>query len=211
MNRTILTGISLVFTLYSIHLCAQDDSTFKRNLTVKYSYVNSGFGVSKGLLLGIGGNIIFSNNWGASVSYCGNIMKAKELPSDYSAGLIDLFEWQDLGTDKLKDVSARLVKELPVKIKVLRFALEGGASVIHYRCAHFTPVPNPGWFGSNYDVTYTHNTGIGVSLRAKAEFPVTRYAGFEVALISDINQYYSFLGTEIHLTFGILRDRIIPE
>jgi hypothetical protein len=210
-KRALSTALAVIIACFTLCTFAQNDSIIKRNVDLSCSYINLGVGSADGFLFGFGGNLIFSNNWGVSLSYCGNIMKAEEQPPDYSAGLSQLFEWHDLGIDRFNAVSARLVKEFPIAINVIRFGVEGGVSYISYKRAHFIPIPHPAWLGSNYDVTYSINPGIGLSLRAKVEFPVTKYAGFELALISNMNGYYSFMGTEIHLTFGKVRDSNLPD
>jgi hypothetical protein len=184
----------------------QEVGVIKKNVKLSCLYSDLGAGISEGVLLGIGGNFILSNNWGGSLSYSEHSMLANNLPSDYYSGF-SFFSWGYKATDYLYTYSARLMKEFPISTKLVRFGIEGGPSIICYKMASFTPVLNPGLFSRNYDISHSANSSLGFSFRCKAEFPIVRFIGFEIGIISNINEYKSFVGAEIHLTLGLLREK----
>ena len=49
---------------------------------------------------------------------------------------------------------------------------------------------------------------VGLSLRAKVEFPLTKVIGIELAATSNINKLKSYVGGEIHLTIGLVRGKL---
>jgi hypothetical protein len=166
-------------------------------------YLNMGLGKSNSLIMGIGLNLFYSNNWGGSLSCNYFTQRAVELPPDFYGG----FTYLEDPTDHIVSYSVRLMREIPTSVDQIRFGIEGGVSMVQYQRAHFLYSPQ-GWFSlnSNYIVTYSKSNTLGLSFRAKAELPFTRIWGMELALISNINKYQSYVGCELHTTLGMLRD-----
>ncbi len=152
--------------------------------------------------------MICSNHWGGSISYDNYSKKAQELPDDYQAG-------DPIGNenpvDELNSLSIRLLREFPISVKFIRFGVECGPSLILYNRAHFIYEIHGGAYGGNYGIHYSFQYSAGLSLRAKAEFPLTRFLGLEIAAISNINKYQSYVGVDLNLTLGYVRDRIKPK
>ena len=203
-NKILLSIIFQILFLNPEINYAQTDSTVLQKVKLSYMYLDFGVGISENLIIGIGGDFVLSNNWGGSLNYNYFNKEAVELPPDYTGGFFGK------PTDNLNTYSVRLLKEFPTHTKMVRFGVEGGVSFIEYEKAHFAPNPNPGWLGSNYIVTRSIEITEGLSIRGKAEFPVSRFLGCEIALISNLNEYQSYIGAELHFTLGLVRDRIKP-
>jgi hypothetical protein len=72
--------------------------------------------------------------------------------------------------------------------------------------------PNDGsWLGTNYGRTSEDRQVYGLSLRAKAGFPLARYWGMEIATFSHINGFRTALGLELTMALGLVRDRLHPK
>jgi hypothetical protein len=196
--------------LLSVHSYAQSDSTVNQKTKLSFAYLNigGGAGITKGSTLGIGWNMIYSNHWGGSISYGNYNKKAKELPDDYQAGYPI---GNENPVDELYSLSIRILREFPLSAKLIRFGVECGPSLILYIRAHFLYDIHGGGNYSNYGITYSYQYSAGLSLRAKAEFPLTRFLGLELAAISNINKYQSYVGVDLNLTLGYVRDRIKPK
>ena len=178
-------------------------------------YLNIGGGTSNGNLSGMGLNFILSNNWGGSLGFNELNRKSKKMPSNYNPGSFLGFR----GTfpkDKTYSYSIRFLREFPSNSKKVRYGLEGGLSIVKHTAVHFTkndvtPVDrfiinlftlsDP----SNYNVSYSTKSTVGASFRAKLEFPLARWIGLELAAISNLNRFQSYVGGEIHLTIGLVR------
>jgi hypothetical protein len=146
-------------------------------------------------------NFNLSNNWGGSVSYGFIALKAKNLPSVYNSETCPNGNCRG-PSDYLTTRSLRIVKVYPTSEKILRFGIEGGFSLIEYKETQFHK--------SNYNPrTYTSSNttrkSIGLSLQAKMEFPVTKLAGFEFSVLSNINALRTFVGVQLHFTIGVIR------
>jgi hypothetical protein len=198
----ILTGI-LTLTAYP-----QADSIKVEKPKLSALYMGMGAGLcNKGFGDEISLVITTDNNWGGSVRYYNNAVRAKNKPDDFSAGIINLFTLSGLPVDIVKELSFCVVKEFPTKAPLVRFGIEAGPTLVWYRLANFT-ASGDGFFGSNYDINYTGNSSIGFSLRLKSEFPLIRFGGLEVAAYANVNEFYSVAGVQFVLNLGLLRESI---
>jgi hypothetical protein len=184
-------------------------SSQKLRMTGLYGAVGFGIG-RKATPVGISSNFILSNNLGASISYKYKVFKAENLPSDYTAGS-NFLTGPDNSTpdDLFSFFSFNLLKEFPTKYKRIRFGIEAGPSLVKYRIAKFKREPITSILivsSSNYSYRYENFQTVGLSLRAKMEFPFTRGFGLEAAICSNINEYKSFVALEVYLTFGYVRE-----
>jgi len=216
MKNTILFTALFMFLIPQTLFCqAKKASTEKTKLTA--IYLDIGVGVAKGTLSGGGLNFILSNNLGGSFSFNELVIEAKKLPNDYKPSS---FLGYRIGNpeDKVQSYSLRFLKEFPTNNIKVRFGLEGGPSIVKYTAKEFVksvsqPISLFILFGetSNYKSTTTTNNTIGASFRAKMEFPIGRWIGLELALNSNINQYHTYVGAEIHMTVGLVRAKNISK
>ncbi len=185
-------------------------------------YVSAGFGrdllQQRSWFGNFGLTAIARSGWGGSVQMRLGNFTAKNLPADYKGGF-SLFGDPPAPIDAYHAYSIHLVKEFFQAQQRFRYGLEAGPSIIRYDEEIFrpyAPVPQQG-MGINVslgDKTYTHarlrREGFGISLKAKAEFPLARTTGFEIAAVSNINPMASILGLELSWNIGRMRDAI-PE
>lgn len=183
---------------------AQSDNSQNRELkSFKiYGGLGGGFGY-KGGIMGISSTFILKNDWGGSVSYKNNFFKAENMPDNYDAG-VSLAPALPL-IDYLQITSMQLLKEFSTANKKLRFGIEGGPSWVNYNSTNFI-AHSSGYFSSNYETSHTIENTVGLSLRAKAEFPFSKYFGIECAGFANLNKFKSFVGIELYLTFGLVRN-----
>ena len=206
--KTRLSLCLLVFTLcIPVTVCAQSDSLQAgKKLAALYTSLGIDF-CSNGLGVSVNGTFILSNNWGGNVRFNFNAVEAKNLPDDYYDFVL-FIPWGSNGlpTDKYNMLSFNMVKEFMLSTKYLRFGVEFGPSLVMAQISEFTPVENPiPFFGSNYTITMDKKNALGLSLRGKVEAPVTRYAGVEIALFTNLNGVKSIIGMDFCLTLGLVR------
>ncbi len=107
--------------------------------------------------------------------------------------------------DYVQIISIKVLKEFATSNKKLRFGIEAGPAWVNYNATKFEH-NSSGIFSSNYETSRIKKNTVGISLRAKAEFPFTKYFGLECAGFTNINNSRSFIGIELCLTFGLVRN-----
>lgn len=207
MKTLIFRTIYFIFSLLPIYNYAQENSTVIQKTRTSKLYLNFGLGIleSSGKIGGIGLNAISSNNWGFSLSWNFYSISAEDIPPDYFGGLISFPPY-----DNTTSFSIRILKEFDPFTKFIRFGIEAGPSMALYKKVIFTPYNSTSFWGKNYETSTSSKSLIGLSLRAKIEFPVAGFFGIEIAIISNINKYQSYVGSELHFMLGKVRDRIKP-
>ncbi|MBI3232699.1 MAG: hypothetical protein HYZ42_01420 [Bacteroidetes bacterium] len=182
---------------------AQDSAKVKPKIQLVYINYGIGSSMNGNLLVGLGVNLMLNNHLGIALTYNSRLNTASELPGNYKTGLFSA----EL-SDYLDSYSIKLVKEFPSSYKMFRCGVEGGLSIVQYRTAHFTYIPSTGFLESNYETNYTKQNTVGLSLRARASIPVFRLLGVELAAVSNINPIKSYIGGELHIILGLVRQKI---
>lgn len=201
MKKLILI-VNLLFLAFPIY--GQDTIPTAKEKESSIVYINFDGGIATGKSGGvveIALNVIIPTNWGLSCGYSENFKTAKNLPSDYHS------LWYGDPTDHLTALSLRLNKVFPTHSKKIRFGLEAGPSLIIYKELRFEKNNNSGWFNNTYNTNEDKQISIGLSLKAKVEFPLSRYFGLELAAISNINGKQSYVGIMFGISTGVLRKR----
>ena len=150
-------------------------------------------------------NVVSKLEWDASLGYYNYIQFAANLPSDYSSGLCIFGAC--IPIDELSMYSFRIMKEFLTPTYWFRLGAEAGFSYLKFSRANFVPHHTSGLLdlSSNYTTNNKKSESIGLSLRAKIEFPLCRFVGCEFSVISNVNKYKSLTGVEFHITAGLLR------
>ena len=161
--------------------------------------VNNYFGSIGGMSM----TYLLSNNWGAKFNMKGYGQVAKDLPADYRDGFL-------FGTGKPKDYlmaySLAITKEFITSSPSAKLGLEAGFSIIDYKKARFERQSSGGFFSAaNYKIEKKSEISFGLHLRAKAEVMFNGGVGMELAVISNINKFQSYVGVEIAFNLGMLR------
>ena len=161
----VLSGV-IFLVLYLVTGAAMAQDAIKESSGARLTRVYLGVGGSDPMV-GINGNFILSNEWGCSVGFDNFGKQAEEMPYNYKPGLEIIDILSNETHDELRSYSVRLMKEFPTSSKLIRFGVEAGPSMVHYRKAHFTPNTAEFNLGSNYNIAYTYNNGVGLSLRER--------------------------------------------
>jgi hypothetical protein len=200
---TIKTLLILFVMIAVLQVAGQNSSEYP------FRRVYAGFGLGPmidGNHWGINTAFTFPNNWGVSFNYNHNMIRAKATPDDYVPPLCIL--WDCLPTDHLHVFAVRAMREYPTSIPTISYGFEAGPLFGMYKEAWFTRNPNQGgWFflGSNYITRWHESFTLGVSLRAKANWDVFRFAGLEVAVRADLSPPQSYAGLDFYINLGYLR------
>ncbi len=236
-NRFNMKKLILLICLIACFLpqtnIAQSENTLIGTSNLSKLYLNGGYGLSSGRLTGLGLNFIYLNNWGFSLSYNKFETPAKNLPSNYQNGNCS-FGGCEGTTDVLNAYTFRMIREFNTNSKFVRFGVEGGLSFVSYKPAeiinnnstnnssgNYSSGNSSGssyfngssFFGTSFSAygnnnpKKSENTSMGLSLRAKVAFPLTTFTGLELAAISNINRFQSYVGAELYLIIGLIRGK----
>jgi len=233
--KKIIYMLCLVFVLLPKTNFAQEEKVADQQSHLKYIYLNIGKGVADGNLFGLGLNFIYLKNWGFSMSYNNLATVPDGLPAKYDkrdiTNNLNSFSFRILREFSTKTKLIRFGIEAGPSF--INYKLADLGSTIASSNNNSNSGSNSGFlsgglFGGgifNYGNFYSSGTSsysgsrsnnsdkfkqqtLGLSLRAKLEFPLTRIIGIELAANSNINKIHSYVGGEIHLTIGLVRGKI---
>jgi len=198
-----------LFGVLSNNIYSQTDSPGRDNVHLSEYYAGIGIGFGhKGFFRGLCGTFVSSNDWGGSICVKKDSYKSENIPGDFFETQFVIFGPRD----KVNFISLKLLKEFPSSGKKVEYAIEAGPSLVNQKIAQFSinpNYPNGGIWGlpvNKYIKSYAKEESIGISLRAKVEFPIVSYFGIEFAIISEINRLQSFTGLECCLNLGKIGD-----
>ncbi|NQU85624.1 MAG: hypothetical protein HQ541_07675 [Mariniphaga sp.] len=180
---------------------SQPDVKIDSTQNLKLMYYGAGGSIIGGSL-GMSFTTVRSNNSGVCISFESNYQKAENIPHGR--------EWELITgpNDKIHAISLRMVKELPTNSNKVRFGFETGPSFMLYKKAKFRIQESYFlWFPITYtNKSYDQKYTVGLSFKAKIEFPVLPFAGTEVTLNANLNGYQSYLSLDLYLTLGRVRN-----
>ncbi len=209
MRLTRLLFLIMIFGAITNPIQSQKDNTVIREQKSSYLFFNSGFGYGTGGATFCMGLVCFSSNgWGGSLSYKLNIKKSKNVPSDYyDNGMRTI-----VPKDYLTLISLNFVKEFPSSNVSRRFGIEIGPAWVKYNPVGFKLNPtydpnNPPWIGNLYKYYKARNPRqtVGLTLKMKEEFLLTRVCGLELTFFGNLNNAQSAFGIELNLNLGRIR------
>ncbi len=157
-------------------------------------------------------NYAYQEKYSLKVGYSGNIRKAETQPYDYSSGF---FKTMLLGlgspADQLGNIQLAAGRIYKLNKKgTIRANLSLGLG--------YTTIKEPGnWqrtgshlLKENYTWDYDKYHTISLIINPKIEFPLTRFYGFSVSPMFQLNKDRVYLGIGVGHIFGLLRDRYEP-
>ena len=118
---------------------------------------------------------------------------------------------QPTPSDRLQSYSLRALKKFAIQSQPhIRFGVEIGPSLIHFRTAFSDDTYKGGWFGIGHDIVHKKmvKNSLGLSMRAKVEMPFARGFGTELAIVSNINKHQNYIGVEVLILTGWVRNRL---
>jgi len=199
----------LIIIFISTNGLAQDSASHKKQhkLAAVYFELNGGKANGK-FTTGFGTSIIIKNGWGLSFELNESIYKAKHLPHDYFPG------WDILGDDPIPYdhnffFTLASVKEFNRKSKRIIPGIETGITyVVFAYYSNFQSIPYEyGLFGgsSNYTATYEKGHVLGLSVKPKLKFILSKNIGLEVSAWTILNKIENYYGVEVNLLIGRLK------
>jgi len=206
--RQRMRWIFLLLVCCRLDVQAQSMDTTEGMISMPFVFAEGTIGHAHGIMSGIGGNMIFANEWGLNIGYNQIDRNSANVPADYDPGLCILS--CATPTDELYTYTFRISKGFETRTQLIRFKAEAGLAWGQYQQVRFTPVHSTGWLdlGSNYSLSYSKHATRGLSLRAAAEFPFSQITGLQVAVSCIVSNYQSYAGIEAGMTLGYIRERL---
>jgi len=205
MKKAIITTISLL-----VLICSQAiaQNIYQDSLgTTPFSSAQFYLGLGVYVPAPIGGvfavTAFSQKGWGGSCTIKIQSPNAKNLPADFSPGLIILGD--GIPDEYIKTVTLRALKEVPTDAASIRFGFEVGPAFESKRTLENFRKKTE-WLSANYSYDQVTHRSLGLSIKGKMEFPISKYFGFEFGLTSNLYAQRSYLGFDLLLTLGQLRD-----
>ena len=218
MKNLFLT-LALIILSTNLFAQAQNDSLDFNNTNLSKLYLNFGYGFGNGQITSVGLNFVYLNNWGFSFRFS-QLERTKNNDDKYlhneMAFLISRefptkTKWINFGVEG--GLSFNSQKEQVKSYPSVNATSGGGGSGISsggsglFGGVVWTPSTN-NW-GSNNSSGFTAKEyeiqrALGLIIRAKINFPLTKILGLEIAAVSNLNKFQSFYGVELHLIAGWL-------
>ncbi len=180
----------------------------KSSMTSLSVGIGGGFSSANQTLYGISLTGALPSGWGASVSFGQYNIDASSRVGLSSRGVL----WnQPTPSDRLQSYSLRVLKKFTIQSQAhVRFSIEIGPSLIHLRTAFRDDNYAGTWLGIGKDIVHKKivDNSLGLSMRAKIEMPFARAFGAEFALVSNINKHQNYIGVEVLVLTGWVRNKL---
>jgi hypothetical protein len=201
--------IFLLLLFFSAKGLSQDSASPKKQhkLPAVYFALNGGEANGK-FIIGFGTSFIIKNGWGISFGLKEVVYKAKLLPNDYYPG------WDILGDDPIPQdhnffYTLTSVKEFNHNWKGIVPGIETGITYLVFAYySNFQSIPDDyGLFGgsSNYTAAYKKKYALGLSVKPKLKFILSKNIGLETSVWTILNKIENQYGVEVNLLIGRLK------
>ena len=156
--------------------------------------------------------IIYKEKYSFKIGYLGNIRKPKSQPENYSSGLTGLLSFglaKPYDRFKSFQIAFGKINNLN-KNRFIRVNLSLGLG--------YTTIKEPeNWefngalVTDNYTWNYNRHKTVSIIINPKIEFPYTRFYGFTISPMLQINKDRTYFGIELGQMIGLLRKKTIKN
>ncbi|GAA3578029.1 hypothetical protein GCM10022395_28400 [Snuella lapsa] len=154
-------------------------------------------------------NYIHKEKYAFKIGYTGNIRKPKSQPEDFSSGLIgvlllglanpyDQFESYQLGLGRVYNLNTSGTIRINVSI---------GLGYTTIREPENWELIDKAFLTENYTWNYRKHNTVSLIINPKIEFPFTRFYGFTISPMVQINKDRTYFGIGFGQMMGLLRKR----
>ncbi len=195
-RKTLLLAISFMSFIFANAQFAENNALYAA------SELNFGnyFGVNLDL------NYVLKEKYSFKVEYSGNLRKAKSIPEDFSIGLTGIFLFGlTTPVDRFQNYGATVGRIYKINQSgTIRANLSLGIGYTVY-----TEPENWEKISSDYDKNYTYDKvkheAVSLIVNPKIEFPITRFFGFTLSPMLQINKDRTYIGVGFGTMIGLLR------
>ncbi len=204
------TGLISVIVCLTVELMAQTDSSRVAAWRIDKYYGNAGVvNRDPGIFARIATGVYFGNRLGVSADGLLTYYKAKNIPSNYSAGFC-LFGCTP--EDAIQSYSLQISKEFRLSGGGASLVLGAGPAYVIYDETRFKHVSSSSVFGGNYDTYSNLHRSLGLVLNPKLHIRPFKNIAFDLGWFSNFNHARAIHGVDISFVAGLLRYRTeIPK
>ena len=154
-------------------------------------------------------NYVYKETYSVKIGYSGNLRKSKSQPKDYESGISELFTFGLSNPhDIMENYQIGLGKiYLLNKSGTIRANLTVGLGYTVIREPENWQRNDDRYLAENYNWNYGKYNTISLIINPKIEFPITRFYGFTVSPMVQINKDRIYVGIGIGNMTGLLRKR----
>lgn len=196
----------LILIVISTNGLAQDSASHKKQhkLSAVYFAINGGEANGK-FIFGWEATIITKKGWGINYGVKASIYESKLLPKDYKPGT-GLFGGNYIPTDEIFIYTFSTTKYFRLKQNKIIPGLETGITYIDYSFfSTFEHVEQGFDFSSNYRSTHETKHALGLLIKPKLQFILSKNIGVETSAWTILNKIENYYGVEVNLLIGRLK------
>lgn len=172
-----------------------------------YSTVELGLGNYYGMDLNL--NYVLDEKYSFKLGYTGNIRKPKTQPKDFTTGVTGILVWGlNSPVDRFENFGASIGRIYKInKSGTFRANISLGVGYTHItEPENWEKINNnPVSITKNYSYDNVKHGTVSLIVNPKIEFPITRYFGFTVSPMLQINRDRIYYGIGIGSMIGLLR------
>ncbi|NHN27772.1 hypothetical protein FIA58_018995 [Flavobacterium jejuense] len=173
-------------------------------------YLTSEYNIGNYLGVDLNLNYVFKNKYALKVGFSGNIRKPKSQPDNYSSGLNGLFSFTTANPyDHFLNykIDFGRIYALNKKGTIRANIAFGLGYTVIKEPTNWQSVESDSWvnLAENYTYTYYSYSTMSLTINPKIEFPLTRFFGFSVSPMIQLNKDRTYFGIGIGTMFGKLK------
>lgn len=195
--------IFLLFGLISFNLA---NAQFAENNAI-YATGELSWGNYVGLDVNL--NYVLNEKYSFKLGYSGNLRKPKSQPEDFTTGVVGILVFgMNSPTDSFENFGATVGRIYKLNQSgTIRANLSLGVGYTLYKePENWTRiVDNTVSLGENYSYDKVKRNAVSLIVNPKIEFPITRYFGFTVSPLMQVNKDRTCFGIGIGTMFGLCR------
>lgn len=154
-------------------------------------------------------NYVLKEKYSFKLGYTGNLRKPKSQPKDFTSGLTGIFLFGlNSPVDKFENFGAsvgRIYKINQTGNIRINFSL-GMGYTIYTEPENWEKInDNTVFLTNNYSYNNVEHKAISLIINPKIEFPITRYFGFTISPMLQINKNRTYFGIGLGSMIGLLR------
>ncbi len=210
--KNLLIALTFVPFCYPCSLLAQSQNketstTIKQVIQSKYmAFIGYGTGMN-GKTFSLGVTYMNPKNQGITASFLTNDHPTKKLPTHINT--LGNSDAASLKLNELKMINVAFVKLYPTSSKFIKLGFESGLDLYNYSYNAFTYKNNGSESGASVVGKYFINrkvvNSIGLSLKMKINFPLTKFVGMEVTPGINFNKHAPLIGIQAKINIGLVR------
>jgi len=153
-------------------------------------------------------NYVFKEKYSFKLGYTGNLRKPKSQPEDFNSGIVGILIFQlNKPVDQFENFGASIGRIYKInRSGTIRVNFSFGVGyTIYTEPENWKKINNNMYLTENYSYDNIEHKTVSLIINPKIEFPITRYFGFTISPMLQINKDRTYFGIGLGSMIGLLR------